>query len=146
MSEEKSRYEVSDVVLDTAKQLTRGDRNASYGEPNQDFMKTAAMWSGYLKFKLQEGIVLQPKDVAAMMIMLKLSRAEHAAKLDNWVDAAGYAACGWRCEEGKKEEGSKPKKTGVKFFCRYCGSYPDADRISEDGRHQICGERLSIVE
>ena len=94
----RNRYKQSDAVLDTAKKITRGARNAAYGPPNQDFQKTAKMWSGYLMLKLKPGVELQAKDVAWMMICLKASRAEHSKKLDNYVDAAGYAACGWRCE------------------------------------------------
>jgi hypothetical protein len=136
------RYEGSDIVLDTAKELTRGDRNAAYGPPNQDFEKTAAMWSGYLRFKLKDGIVLQPKDVAALMIMLKLSRAEHATKLDNWVDAAGYAACGWRCETVEKD----PLKTNEQWFCPVCETWPKRDERNEFGLHLNCGGALRKIE
>ena len=32
-------------VLEEALRITSGDRNASYGPPDQDFQRTAAMWS-----------------------------------------------------------------------------------------------------
>lgn len=39
--------------------------------------------------------VLGPDDVAAMMMLLKIARiATGEPKEDNWIDAAGYAACG----------------------------------------------------
>lgn len=79
-------------ILDEAKRITSGDRNASYGPPDQDFVRTAAMWSGYLEAEVK------PADVAWMMIMLKASRNKHQRKRDNWTDAAGYARCGAICD------------------------------------------------
>ena len=34
------------------------------------------------------------RDVAVMMILLKIARVASSKKSDNWVDIAGYAACG----------------------------------------------------
>ena len=40
-------------------------------------------------------LVIEADDVAAMMALLKIARiATGTAKADNWVDLAGYAACG----------------------------------------------------
>ena len=48
---------------------------------------------------------LKPKDVAAMLAMLKIARiASGNAKEDNWVDLAGYAACGGEIETGYMEK------------------------------------------
>lgn len=79
-------------VLDEAYRITSGDRNAQYGDPNQDFKRTAGMWSAYLEAEVK------PHDVAWMMSMLKASRNRHQCKRDNYVDAAGYIRCGARCE------------------------------------------------
>ena len=84
-------------ILDTAARITRGDRNASYGPPDQDFRRTAGMWSALFQAKLQEGVTFEPRDVAMAMILLKCSRESHQRKLDNWVDIAGYARCGSKC-------------------------------------------------
>lgn len=44
-----------------------------------------------------------PEDVAAMMALLKIARiASGHAKADNWVDLAGYAACGGEIEERRE--------------------------------------------
>jgi len=94
----ESQTQPDEDVLDEAKRLTSGERNNSYGPPNQDFAKTATMWRVIL------GVDVEPKDVALCMIALKLSRATWAAKRDNWVDIAGYARCGFQCEsEGECE-------------------------------------------
>lgn len=77
-------------VLAEANRLITGERNNQYGEPTQDFTRTARMWSAYL------GIDVKPHDVAALMALLKLSRiAWQPDKRDSWVDLAGYAGCGY---------------------------------------------------
>lgn len=76
-------------VLQTAERLVNHERNSQYDEPSADFKRTAAMWSGYL------GVPIDMHDVAAMMILLKMARARfNPTHLDNWIDAAGYSACG----------------------------------------------------
>ena len=79
-------------MLDEAAELVDGDRNNQYGDPRQDFQRTATMWSAYL------GVDIAPHDVAALMSLLKISRIRWSPdKRDSWVDLAGYAACGWDC-------------------------------------------------
>jgi hypothetical protein len=93
-------------VLLTANCLVNGDRNAQYGEPNQDFQRTADLWNVLLNARLEYLIrnakewsnAITPSMVAEFQILLKLSRNTHQKKLDNWIDIAGYAACGADCE------------------------------------------------
>lgn len=76
--------------LRTAERLVNHERNSQYDEPSADFKRTAGMWSAYL------GIPIEMHDVAAMMVLLKMARARFAPTLmDNWIDAAGYSACGY---------------------------------------------------
>lgn len=75
-------------VLEEALRITRGDRQAQYGPPDQDFTRTAKMWSAL------KGVEFTPKEVALFMILLKCSRQTHQDKRDNWTDIAGYARCG----------------------------------------------------
>lgn len=89
--------ETADDILEEALNITRGSRNASYGPPDQDFRRTAGMWSALFASKLQEGVTFEPRDVALAMILLKTSRETHQRKRDNWVDIAGYARCGSLC-------------------------------------------------
>lgn len=87
-------------ILATANTLINGDRNNQHGEPTQDFTRTAALWTTYLDGRTQ----LQAHDVAAMMALLKISRLSwNPDNQDNWIDLAGYAACGWetRCTPTK---------------------------------------------
>ena len=86
-----------DVELEARKIVRNGIREAAYGEPGKDFMRTATMWNGYLKDKLRGDI--SPEDVATMMVMLKLSRlAETPHHRDSVVDAIGYMICYDRLE------------------------------------------------
>jgi hypothetical protein len=84
-------------ILAEAFRITRGSRQAQYGPPDQDFRRTAGMWSALFGAKLKDGVTFEPRDVALAMILLKTSRETHQRKRDNWVDIAGYASCGSRC-------------------------------------------------
>jgi hypothetical protein len=96
MSHSNTRTE----LLNEADRLVNGDRDNQYGDPNDDFQKTAKMWDVYLNAIRKERPHLLPHDVAVMMMLLKISRiAWSPEKRDNWVDLAGYAACGWDCAE-----------------------------------------------
>ena len=74
--------------LETAIECVCGDRAESYGNVEDNFKTVAALWSDYL------GVDVWERDVAAMMILLKVARVKAGKKNDNWVDIAGYAACG----------------------------------------------------
>lgn len=85
--------------LDAAAECVLKDRQNEYGGPEDNFGRIAQMWNGYLGIS---GI--KPWDVAAMMGMLKMARARFNPKYsDNWVDMAGYAACGIECATAQEE-------------------------------------------
>ncbi len=90
-----------ETILEEAARLVTGDRQNSYGPPDQDFQRTAKMWEALLGTCVQEDKTLKipPKFVAMCMIALKLSRETHQNKRDNWTDTAGYAYCGSLCSE-----------------------------------------------
>ena len=84
-------------ILNEAERVVTGDRNNAYGDPRQDFQRTAAMWTALLDQKLGDNKI-EPHEVAMMMAALKLSRlAWSPGKTDSWLDLAGYAACGAEC-------------------------------------------------
>lgn len=91
-----------EVLLD-ADRAVSADRNKTYGPPTKCFETIAAFWTASLHAKglLKPGFRLRAADVAVMLAQLKLARictsptgAQHK---DNWVDLAGYAACGYEC-------------------------------------------------
>ncbi len=75
----------------TAVQLVLGDRNASYGNPGDDYLKVAKVWSGLLAPILKRDI--KPEEAILMMVGLKLCREVHMPKDDNLIDAHGYLLC-----------------------------------------------------
>ena len=87
-------------VLASAFDAVTKERNDSYGEPLDDFACTSELWDSYITRLIQvRGFVnLQPHDISAMMILLKISRlANSPGETDHWVDIAGYAAIGSEC-------------------------------------------------
>ena len=80
-------------TLEAAAKCVCGDREQDYGSPENSFNIIAGLWSAY------SGYEFEAKDVAAMLALLKIGRiATGHAKEDNWVDLAGYAACGCEIE------------------------------------------------
>lgn len=93
-------------VLEEASRLITGDRNNSYGPPDQDFVRTAAMWQA-MGYRGPDGRDLRGSDVALLMIALKLSRATWQHKRDNFTDIAGYAGCGHEVSLHEREGGDR---------------------------------------
>lgn len=87
----------SEDILEEALRITKGDRQNQYGPPNQDFARTAAMWSAL------KGIKFSTTDVADFQICIKLSRNTHQKKRDNYIDVAGYARCGDICRQEQEK-------------------------------------------
>ena len=81
------------TILEEAQDLVCGDRQQSYGSAAESFERIAKMWSAY------KGVEVTSKDVASMMILMKVSRSVTSSKRDNWVDVAGYAELGSQLEE-----------------------------------------------
>lgn len=78
-----------EALLTLATELTNGKRDEQYGTPGANMLRTARLWSAYT------GYDITPEMVAAMMVLVKISRLRHdPSKADSWVDVAGYAACG----------------------------------------------------
>jgi len=89
-------------ILGRAATCVSGDREEDYGSPEQNFKTIALLWSVYIQ-RLGRGY-LEDRDVAAMLALLKIARiASGHAKSDNWIDLAGYAACGGEIESANEE-------------------------------------------
>ncbi len=84
-------------LLTECAEIVTKHRQSTYGTPEDNFGKIAAMWSVYL------GIELQTYDVANLMILLKIVRSKNKPEnTDSWLDMAGYAACGCEVATEKK--------------------------------------------
>ncbi len=88
-------------ILEEALHCVSGDREQDYGSPERNFQTIALLWSIYLQ-RLGR-TYFESRDVAAMLALLKIARiASGHAKTDNWVDLAGYAACGGELENAEE--------------------------------------------
>lgn len=89
-------------ILAAAKQCVCGDRDQDYGSPEKSFNMIAALWEPYLRQKCVNpdgDVCITSADVGAMMALFKIARiATGHGKADNWIDLAGYAACGGELE------------------------------------------------
>lgn len=88
-------------ILDEAKALCYGDRNAEYGHPAQDYAKVAAFWTVIL------GTPVSPQQAILCMIAMKMARAMYRPKRDTVVDIAGYADCLQRTVEYEAEQAAE---------------------------------------
>lgn len=95
-------------ILNTAKTLTCGDRNKSYGPPYDNLSDCAALWETYINSKwgciVQDGdsytVRITAEDVAWLMSLVKMTRSFYPGyHQDNYVDAAAYAAIAGECRE-----------------------------------------------
>ena len=92
-------------ILDAAKKCVCGQREQDYGKPERNFQTIADFWNDYLNAAhpelnlkdvaecMEVSAIITPKDVAAMMGLLKVARIATGSNPDSFVDLAGYAAC-----------------------------------------------------
>lgn len=84
------------AILDEAKRLTCGERDATYGPPTEDYRDVAALWSALLARKLKEP--LTASEAAWCMVLLKARRHIHnPGHMDSVVDAVAYAGIAGEC-------------------------------------------------
>ena len=120
-------------ILDAAKKCVCGQREQDYGKPENNFETIGLLWGVYLRAahpELCEVFApndITPKDVGAMMALLKLARIAAGSTADSFIDLAGYAACaGEIATQQEAENGSE----GVDR-CVICGE------VIPEGR-QVC--------
>ena len=104
-------------TLETAINLTGGDRNKSYGPPFDNLSDCAELWNAYINTKQacieatadrSYQVVLKAEDVAWMMTLVKMTRSfQSGYHPDNYTDAAAYSAIAGECREIQMEEDGK---------------------------------------
>lgn len=95
-------------ILDLAAACVLRDRNATHGEAEDNFATIAEYWTTHLHARglLPKGVALAREDVAIMSAQIKLARlAQSFDHEDNWVDGAGYMACGGGCAADRRRAG-----------------------------------------
>jgi hypothetical protein len=83
-------------ILATATEYVTKNRATTHGDAEDNFRRIARLWNAYM------GIDdITPIDVAVMMSLLKVARIrQNPTHADNWIDIAGYAACGGEIATG----------------------------------------------
>ena len=78
--------------MEEASNLISGERHEEYGDAKENFDRIAGYWNAHL------GLInfISARDVAAMMVLLKISRlhGDGPKDVDTYVDICGYAAIG----------------------------------------------------
>jgi hypothetical protein len=85
-------------TLETAINLTAGDRNKSYGPPYNNLSDCALLWDAYLA--IRGGKPVDAEAVAWMNVLQKIARScQPGYHPDNYTDAAAYSAIAGECRE-----------------------------------------------
>jgi hypothetical protein len=83
-------------ILATASEYVSIDRAATHGDAEDNFRRVAALWNAYMGVD-----TISTADVAVMLALLKVARIKsNPQHADNWIDIAGYAACGGEIATG----------------------------------------------
>lgn len=96
--EQRQTVELRVQALREAASIISNDRNKSYGGPEENFERIAALW------EMLFGIPFSNEDVAMAMVAVKMARYMNRGggfQKDTWIDIAGYAGCGY--EVGYKD-------------------------------------------
>lgn len=86
-------------ICEEAYRIQGGDRQQDYGDPTANFADIANHWDAYVYSAHGIDGFFTPRDVAHMMILMKVARNCHKPKRDNWIDIAGYAQCGGKVDK-----------------------------------------------
>ena len=90
-------------TLETAINLTAGDRNKAYGPPHGNLSDCALLWDAYLA--IRKGAQIDAEAVAWMNVLQKIARsAQPGYHPDNYTDAAAYSAIAGECRQIEIEE------------------------------------------
>lgn len=93
-AENAVKFRTAPQIAQRAADLVGGDRDREHGKKKQNFDNIAAMWNGYLGIRRDKAAPLDAVDVGHMMVAMKIARTQSGAlNVDDYVDAAGYAAC-----------------------------------------------------
>lgn len=80
------------ACLETAAELTAGDRNRAYGEPVENHLHIAAIFAAIT------GHQLSARDVALFHVATKLARlAKNERHQDSYIDAMAYLGIAYEC-------------------------------------------------
>jgi hypothetical protein len=92
-------------------EITHHDRNANYGNPEDNFQHIANLWNSYLRVSRPQTALITPADVAIMNMLIKVARlGNNPNHYDSALDIAGYAACLADCQVNASQDSETPSK------------------------------------
>jgi hypothetical protein len=95
--------DIKEELATEALRIVNGSRRSAYGTPERNFERIALLWGTYLTLRTNgthddptnNGVWIEPRDVAAMMRLMKEARLiETPDHRDSYLDIVGYALCG----------------------------------------------------
>ena len=78
--------------INKASEIITGERAEQYGDATTSFQNIADFWSVYLSRVVGSDVMITSRNVADMMILLKISRTATDFHEDSYIDIIGYAA------------------------------------------------------
>ena len=79
-------------LLEAAAAAVSQERQDAYGDHLDHARRVARLWNAYIQNKTSSDLdILDATDVAMMMALFKVARAQGGYSLDTFVDMAGYA-------------------------------------------------------
>lgn len=85
-------------TLSEAAFAVNGDRDETYGAPEDNLGRIAAYWTVLFATEITPG------KVALALALVKIARTQHTpTHADNWIDLAGYAAIGAEVSDATTE-------------------------------------------
>ena len=121
-------------ILDAAEKIVTGERQQTYGEPEDNFETIAQMWEAYL------GVPISAMDVSMMMVLLKVARVSGRPDLttiDNFIDICGYAACGGEVAHREGRTRDSRKKESDEDSLKKQLAKMDITKIIDNIRHNM---------
>lgn len=97
-----------ETLLDEAKRIVTGERNKSYGEPEDNSRRIAELWNAFLLHRTRPPTEpLEPYEVFLMMSLMKIARLMYdPSNYDSYLDAAAYVTVAWDAYSTAKGDSS----------------------------------------
>ena len=82
-------------LLHQAAEIVSGPRAEQHGDMLACHSAISTLWNSYLAIRREPGSPLSPLDVAQMLLLFKVARAQtgSVSHADHYLDQAGYAGC-----------------------------------------------------
>lgn len=96
-------------TVSTAKSLITGERNATYGDPRDDFQRTVDLYH-----KTRGRLMETPEDAVWFMVCVKMSRETNKHGTDNLIDMCGYLDIYNHLVESQKQTATSMLSGGIR--------------------------------